>query len=117
ALASGGRGVSKPNKPFTPASPPNVAVSDTPKTKPALQSRLRESYGKLPLSFEANQGQMDSEVKFLSRGNGYSLFLTSTEAVLLLPMRRQGDKESERNLIRTTPSQTLASSSSANAKS
>ena len=43
-----------------------------------------ESYGKLPLAFEANQGQTDSQVKFLSRGAGYSLFLTPTEAVLAL---------------------------------
>jgi hypothetical protein len=41
-------------------------------------------YGKLPLSFEANQGQADPQVKFLSRGQGYSLFLTPTEAVLQL---------------------------------
>ncbi len=46
--------------------------------------KLAESYGKLPLSFEANQGQTDSRVRFLSRGNGYSLFLTPTEAVLTL---------------------------------
>jgi hypothetical protein len=36
------------------------------------------------LSFEANQGQTDSQVKFLSRGSGYSLFLTGNEAVLAL---------------------------------
>lgn len=42
---------------------------------------LNQAYGKLPLSFEANQGQTDPQVKFLSRGNGYSLFLTPTEAV------------------------------------
>lgn len=40
------------------------------------------SYGKLPLSFEANHGQTDSRVKFLSRGHERTLFLTSTEAVL-----------------------------------
>lgn len=34
------------------------------------------------LSFEANQGQTDSCVRFLSRGPGNTLFLTSTEAVL-----------------------------------
>lgn len=50
----------------------------------ARKARLQESYGKLPLSFEANQGQTDGSVKFLSRGSGYSLFLTSTEAVLRL---------------------------------
>jgi uncharacterized protein (TIGR03437 family) len=40
---------------------------------------------KLPLSFEANRGQTDSQVKFLSRGNGYNLFLTATEAVIRDP--------------------------------
>ena len=47
-------------------------------------ARIAEAYGKLPLSFEANQGQTDSNVKFLSRGSGYSLFLTANEAVLSL---------------------------------
>lgn len=40
------------------------------------------SYGKLPLNFEANRGQSDARVKFLSRAEGHTLFLTSTEAVL-----------------------------------
>jgi hypothetical protein len=44
----------------------------------------RASYGTLPLSFEVNQGQSDERVKFLSRGKGYSLFLTPAEAVLRL---------------------------------
>lgn len=43
-----------------------------------------DSYSKLPLSFEANRGQTDPQVKFLSRGPGYALFLTVTEAVLTL---------------------------------
>jgi hypothetical protein len=29
------------------------------------------------MSFEANKGQTDEKVKFLSRGSGYTLFLTS----------------------------------------
>ena len=36
------------------------------------------------LHFEANQGQTDPQVRFLARGAGYSLLLTSTEAVLRL---------------------------------
>ncbi len=40
------------------------------------------SFAKLPLSFEANQGQAIEKVKFLSHGQGYDLFLTSDEAVL-----------------------------------
>ncbi len=47
----------------------------------AARAHLSAAYGKLPLSFEVNQGQTDSQVDFLSRGNGYSLFLTPTEAV------------------------------------
>jgi hypothetical protein len=48
----------------------------------ATQAQISRAYGQLPLSFEANQGQVGSSVNFLSRGNGYSLFLTPTEAVL-----------------------------------
>jgi len=59
----------------------------------ASEARLAVAYGKLPLSFEANHGQTDGRVKFLSRGSGYALFLTSDEAVLALkrgnPKRKQ----------------------------
>ena len=48
------------------------------------RSQTDQKYGKLPLSFEVNRGQTDKRVKFLSRGNGYSLFLTSSGAVLTL---------------------------------
>jgi len=41
-------------------------------------------YRGLPLIFEANAGQTDPAVKFLSRGPGYTLFLTPTEAALAL---------------------------------
>src|SRR2546428_1829274 len=50
----------------------------------ATEPQVLAAYGKLPLSFEANDGQADPQVKFLSRGSGYTLFLTSTEAVLTL---------------------------------
>jgi Beta-propeller repeat len=54
----------------------------------ATQGKILQRYGKLPLSFEANQGQADTRVKFLSRGSGYTLFLTSDEAIFSL----RGDK-------------------------
>src|SRR4051812_36271713 len=34
-----------------------------------------------PLRFEPNRGQTDARVKFLSRGPGYRLFLTESDAV------------------------------------
>src|SRR6267378_4384728 len=48
------------------------------------QPQILASYGKLPMAFEANRGQSDRRVKFLSRGAGYTVFLTSSEAVLAL---------------------------------
>src|SRR6267378_3780318 len=50
----------------------------------APEARVSETYGKLPLHFEANQGQTHQDVRFLARGSGYSLFLTADEAVLVL---------------------------------
>jgi Calx-beta domain-containing protein/beta-propeller repeat-containing protein/uncharacterized protein DUF4214 len=44
----------------------------------------RDSYGRLPLSFEANCGQHENSVDYLARGSGYALFLKPTEAVFLL---------------------------------
>jgi len=40
--------------------------------------------GKLPLSFEPNRGQTDSQVQFLSRGPGYAVFFTKDETVISL---------------------------------
>src|ERR1017187_4251526 len=59
---------------------------------PKAQAKILESYGKLPLSFEANHGQADARVKFLSRTGGYSLFLTGDEAVLALSGKKTDTK-------------------------
>ena len=40
----------------------------------ASQARVSETYGKLPLYFEANQGQTDPQARFLARGGGQTLF-------------------------------------------
>lgn len=48
----------------------------------ATKVGVQAVYSHLPLSFEANQGQADEQVHFLSRASGYALFLASTEAVL-----------------------------------
>ncbi|HZS08565.1 MAG TPA: SBBP repeat-containing protein [Blastocatellia bacterium] len=45
---------------------------------------MQEAYGRLPLGFEANQGQAAGPVKFLARGQGYGLFLTGNEAMFTL---------------------------------
>jgi hypothetical protein len=65
----------------------SAAVSAAGSEKPSGRERMLDplpGYGAIPLHFEANRGQTDSRVKFLSRGPGYTVFLTSTETVLLL---------------------------------
>ncbi len=59
------------------------------------RAQLIQTYVKLPISFEANQGQTDARVKFTARGAGYALFLTSDEATLLLSDAQPGRKPGE----------------------
>jgi hypothetical protein len=61
-----------------------VPPISAPQADPKAQGRTLDQYGKLPLSFEANHGQADGQVKFLSRTGGYTVFLTGNEAVLAL---------------------------------
>jgi hypothetical protein len=69
----------------TPSTIAATVLAPTPaEPMKAVRARVGEQYGKLPLSFERNRGQVDGAVKFLTRGNGYNLFLTATEAVLTL---------------------------------
>ena len=48
------------------------------------KENLTSAYGKLPLAFEANEGQTAPPVHYMARGQGYQLFLTNQEAVLTL---------------------------------
>jgi hypothetical protein len=59
-----------------------------------------DTYGQIPLHFEANQGQADSHVRFLSRGKGYTLFLTPGEAVLNLRVPVESEARSEEPVTR-----------------
>src|SRR3989442_7586593 len=54
------------------------------KQLPAGTPSVNNQYGKFPLSFEPNVGQSDAQVQYIARANGYSLFLTHRETVLLL---------------------------------
>ena len=87
---------------YNPAASPNPESRiPNPGDGSAAQPRLAEAYGKLPLSFEVNKGQTDSRVKFLSRGSGYSLFLTGNEAVLAL--RKPGVRSQDSGFRRHKP--------------
>ena len=69
----------------------------------ATRARVIATYGKLPLRFEANHGQTNSQVKFLARGSGYTLFLTGDEAVLSLQQAGARTQKAEsRNDVRNS---------------
>jgi len=71
-----------------------AAYPSLPQFNSVARVRAAEAYSKLPLRFEANQGQVDSRVRFLAQGPGYTLFLTSSEAVLALPAPSRAGKPS-----------------------
>ncbi|HMD96674.1 MAG TPA: hypothetical protein VKM93_04995, partial [Terriglobia bacterium] len=58
--------------------------------------RAVRSFGKLPLSFEPNHGQAAKDVRFVSRGRGYSLAMGPSEAVLSLRGASQKAKVEDR---------------------
>jgi hypothetical protein len=58
-----------------------------PEAAPAKLEQIKEAYGKLPLSFEANQGQLDEQIKFSLQASGYNLFLTANEMVFSLKQK------------------------------
>jgi hypothetical protein len=89
-------GVAAPAQDAAPAKK-LFALPDADLARPAVSCKglptpleLIGAYGKLPLSFEANQGQTDPRVKFFSRGQSYSLFLTGEGAVLSLRSQKSG---------------------------
>lgn len=65
-----------------------MALTSSAATPALTRSRVVDAFAKLPLRFERNDGQTSSEVAYLSRGRGSTLFLTSTEAVLSLRDRK-----------------------------
>ncbi len=63
---------------------PPATVPEAATPSATEKAEVQEKFGQLPLQFEANHGQTDASVHFLSRGPGYTLFLTATEAVMVL---------------------------------
>ncbi len=77
-----------------------AAVSPGPPS-PATSQRVAATMMGMPLQFEANHGQVDAQVKFLSRGSGYTLFLTPTESVMVLQQREAKPEQTNDPLAST----------------
>lgn len=74
---------------------------------PEQRGQVRASLSALPLAFEENQGQTDPQVKYMARGNGYTVFLTSNDTVFALNSSAPGARASGRQELRTA-SQAIA---------
>ncbi len=62
------------------------------------QAAIADSFGRIPLHFERNQGQADSSVGFVSRSGNRALFIGNTESRLVLPnvtMTKKGERLSK----------------------
>ncbi len=64
--------------------------SSSAQTDGAVRSVPVEAYGKLPQRFEVYRGQTDRRARFVSRGQGFTIFLTETGAVLSLRSESTG---------------------------
>jgi IPT/TIG domain/Beta-propeller repeat len=53
----------------------------------------RQGFADLPMQFEENRGQADPSVRFISRGSGYTLFLTANEAIVVLSRQEPTTEE------------------------
>jgi YD repeat-containing protein len=77
--SNGSPGLAAASAPGNPGmTPPAASTAPSP-------VRLAQVPERSPLAFEPNRGQTDAQVRFLARAPGYTLFLTATEAVLVLP--------------------------------
>ena len=66
----------------------------------AQNARVREAYGRLPLSFEANRGQAADSVDFVARGPGYAVALSATEAIFVLRKADNAGRNDDESRVR-----------------
>jgi len=73
---------------------PDKASMNISRPDSASQARVQANYVRLPLSFEPNVGQVSrkNETRYLSRGGGYSIYLSGSGATLALRHPRVNGK-------------------------
>jgi hypothetical protein len=94
-------------------SPQSIPVSQEPDA--VTKAKVRASLMRLPLSFEANEGQTDPQVKFLSRSGNHSVFFTPDKIVMSLAGHslEQAEKPGKVKKTAFTPSPVIPAPSGA----
>ena len=80
------------NSPALSSQPQSSHLQLSKTVTPAAHQRLQATFAALPLAFEQNQGQTDPQVKYMARGNGYTLFLTNHDAVFAIHPKSSGSR-------------------------
>lgn len=75
------------------------SVSEENLVVPTKADALAQFY-KLPLYFEKNEGQIDTSVKFLSRGPGYTFYFTPKEIIMVLQKTLQEKKSPQSAVLK-----------------
>jgi hypothetical protein len=68
---------------FFALSPPVMSSDRAPRVGRHPAVTPQSAYGRLPLYFEPNVGQFDPRVRYVTRGSGYTLFLTDSETAMV----------------------------------
>lgn len=71
----------RPAHATSPSAVKSPLLSQSKNVAPAVREHLQATFAALPLAFEQNQGQTDSQVKYMARAGGYKLYLTSGDAI------------------------------------
>ena len=72
----------------------HVIAKESSASDKATMVQVQEAYGKLPLYFIQNNGQMDEKVKFYEKGSGHTIFFTKEGVYILLT---SGEKSERRD--------------------
>jgi hypothetical protein len=92
------------------ASAPAVAPTAGPSS--LSKAQMAESYGRLPLFFTENQGQIDPQVKFYTRGQGHAVFFTPAGMILSLSRasddakrggKKKGNNTADQEVVQLRP--------------
>lgn len=85
-----------PSKPRAITKPKIDKVEILPETKTQTIKTPASGFGKIPLAFEANQGQSNSSAKFLLHRSGYGFLFDSNEIVLSMSKESPSSKSVSR---------------------
>lgn len=77
------------------ATPAAMPAAQSPALSAQQRARVHAQLDALPLAFEANQGQLDPQVKYMARGNGYKLLLTKSRAIINVAASRANSEVRE----------------------